>query len=342
MGRYAICKGSYALERQIAPLPVGDDATSGTRIHAWLEGDLITLTEDEQATADACAIQEGLLVHQVFGVSMETLKPRREVRIWNGPKQEWSGKADAVYVVGDHALIIDYKTGRGEVEPAVGNMQLRALAVLLKSDQPGIRIIDVAVIQPLVARDPLVCRYEGADLDRAAAEVNAIMRDIHLPDAPRVTSEAGCKYCRAKSICPEAQGQVQALTTVPETALAPVELARLLDACKVAESVIDEIRARAKAELTAGREVPGWRLRPTGIRQQITDPTTVFGRFVAAGGTEKQFLDTITVAKGALKTALKEVTGAKGKALDDRMDALLEGCTEETPASMTLAREAAR
>ena len=154
-----------------------------------------------------------------------------------------------------------------------------------------------------------------------------------------------CQYCRASGTerCPESTANVTALATRPDAL--PVENAdvpRLLDACDAAEEAITNIRTHAKDLLKRGVEVPGWTLKPGTVRETITDPELVAERFSAlSNDTEtarKAFLRAVTVSKGKLRDAAREITGAKGKALDDTVARLVERATEATLTAPTLAR----
>ena len=78
------------------------------------------------------------------------------------------------------------------------------------------------------------------------------------------------------------------------------------------------------------------------VRETITDPELVAGRFSALSNdpeaARKAFLRAVTVSKGKLKDAARDITGAKGKTLDDTVARLLERATEATLTAPTLAR----
>lgn len=344
MERYQLCPGSYAAE-QGQPEQTSEDAESGNRIHAVLAGETVAppLTDDEQRTMEACWSQAKAL--------LDAIVPHRdemhlERRYWWG--EQWSGKPDVVAIdtLQGHALVLDYKTGRGEVASAEGNMQLRALAVLVALEHP-VEKVTAAIVQPL-AGSASVCVYEADDLRKARIEVLAILTAIHQPDAPRRPSAKACKYCKAKVVCPEAREASVAppLANIPEGTTASAiaatltgeTLAEFLRRAEFAEKVIDACRDEAKRRLEEGEAVPGWTLKPGSVRESITDPATVFGRFVAAGGTQEQFMPAVSVTKTGLKAAVKAVTGAKGKTLDAQIETMLDGCTEAKGAAPSLAK----
>ena len=341
MERYQLCLGSFAAE-QGQPDQPSSDAESGNRIHAALAGETVNppLTDDEERTAESCKIQAEALIHNTVEDGGVIL---RETRIWH-IGEGWSGKPDVVALsaCGKRALVIDYKTGRGEVADATSNMQLRALAVLV-ADEYWADEVTVAIVQPL-AGPVSTCTYDSAALDIAREEIARIIEGIHKPDAQRIPSAKACKYCRAKSVCPEAQ---KLATDAPlmvsrngrELSITPERMAEFLEQIPAIEAVVEAVQAKAKRMLEADpASVPGWTLKPGAVRESITDPAQVFGRFLALGGTQEQFMPAITVAKTKLRDAVKAVTSEKGKALDARMDAVLDGCTEAKPTAPSLVR----
>lgn len=344
MERYMLCPGSFAAE-QGQPDEASEDAESGNRIHAVLAGETVTppLTDDDERTILACQAQANALLDAIVPHRDELILERR---YWRANR--WSGKPDVVAIdtLQAHALVLDYKTGRGDVKSADGNMQLRALAVLVSMEH-GLDKVTVAIVQPL-AGESSVCVYNAEGLRKARIEISDILTAIHQPNAPRRPSAKACKYCKAKAVCPEAREASVALplANVPEGATASAiaatltgeTLAEFLHRAEFASKVIDACRDEAKQRLEAGEVVPGWTLKPGSVRESITDPATVFGRFIAAGGTQEAFMPCVSVTKTKLKDAVKAVTGAKGKALDAQIETMLDGCTEAKASAPSLAK----
>jgi hypothetical protein len=119
----------------------------------------------------------------------------------------------------------------------------------------------------------------------------------------------------------------------------PEQIARILDVAKVAERIIEDARTLAKAALAEDPEsIPGWRLKPGATRTTITDPATVFGRFVALGGSQETFMPAVSVTVGKLEKQLKAVTGKKGKELDATLETLIAGVSETAQNAASLER----
>jgi len=349
--RYAACLGSWQLEKQIAEGVVTHDATIGNRIHSALAMEPVeNLTLDETWTIDRCREQELELVKATFPETTEEPNVWREKRLWSiddrGVKL-WSGKPDVIYVVGSAGLIIDYKSGRGAVEDAAENLQLRCLVALL-DENFGFTFdrITVAIVQPLAGL-PSVAVYESADIRNAIAESADLMEQIQKIGHPRTPSESACKYCKGKPYCSEARELAVAppLSNAPEgitpdaiaATLTNQTLAAFLDRAAQAEAVIEACRSEARRRLSEGDSIEGWTLKEGSVRESITNSETVASRFLELG-TYEQLSSAITLNKTKLKDAVKTATGAKGKELEAKLAALLDGCTESKTGQPTLTR----
>lgn len=341
LDRLERCPGSWAAE-QAAPAPdtSSPDADSGTAIHAHLAGETPArpLTAEEADIAAACTKLAAELAAGTYGKLEDADTLVVEERLWLKAAgiPVISGKPDVVAIYGQRALIIDYKTGRGDVTPAARNLQLRALAAIVATNY-HIREATVAIIQPYSSAGISSALYNDDDLGQARAEILDILAAATRADAPRQPSSEGCRYCRAKAVCPEAR-ELAVTPPIPvpgyvkadelAAALTDAKLATFLDHAAFAEKVIEACRDEAKRRITAGATVPGWALKPGRSTESITDPQKVFDRFTQVGGNGEQFLACVTVGKTKLKDAVRALTTARGKALDAHLDAMLAGCTE--------------
>ena len=73
------------------------------------------------------------------------------------------------------------------------------------------------------------------------------------------------------------------------------------------------------------------------MRESITNSEMVASRFLQLGSYE-QLAPAITLNKTKLKDALKTATETKGKELDAKLTALLDGCIESKASQPTLTR----
>jgi hypothetical protein len=323
--RLRLCPGSLRLSQQVEPLPAGTAATTGTAIHAALAGEDVDLEHSQETTHDACRRIEERLVrdHGFHDAPCE-----REQRRWYMDAElieRWSGQADAVFMRADGTrLIIDYKTGRGHVTAAERNMQMAALAVLWASH---VNDTIVALVHPWVSPGYSVARYTPEDTWVVDLHLQGIIEEAQREDAPVRPHVNACRYCPATGRCAAA---IRTLNIVPATqadVLEPDAIAALLDDLGVVEDQIDAIKARARQLATDGK-LPGWALSPPSQVRTVSDVPALWQRWTAAGGDAEGFMSAITVKLSGLTKAVKTLTGAKGKDLDQRVDAMLDGVCE--------------
>ena len=101
-----------------------------------------------------------------------------------------------------------------------------------------------------------------------------------------------------------------------------------MDRAAQAEAVIEACRSEARRRIAEGEAIEGWSLKDGAVRESIKDTETVYLRFIESGGTYEDIMPAITINKTKLKDALKVATETKGKELDAKLAALLDGCTE--------------
>jgi CRISPR/Cas system-associated exonuclease Cas4 (RecB family) len=346
--RLALCPGSFRLE-QGQPDTSSAESESGTRIHAWLAGvaRFDTLTEEEKELGQLCETIAARVVGRWESEISDSF-PSVQIR----EKRNWfvvnevrvmSGQADLIVLNGGHALIIDYKTGRGEVEDPSLNLQLRALAVLV--DQQELETVTVGIVQPLAVAEPKLCRYDQAALAIARQELLAILDAANAPDAPLIPGDRQCKYCRAALVCPARRQEFEklALTTIHETGLtvSNQDLAALLDKCGPAAKLIGQIKAeafrRAEEDPDTWREL-GFEIQTPKGRSEISDIATVTNRLNEMGVPWPEITAKCKLPKTAVKDLLRPVVKGKDITLKDAEWEVLKGATEQKAGKPKLCR----
>jgi len=343
----ALCPGKPAAERGL-PDEESAIAVAGTRMHKAFEvGCLHGLQPDEREIVMRADAQLSELIENWesrFEPDMfpdqVTQKHLREERVW-GFDRRLSGKYDGLKIHGTLGLLYDLKTGYAAAMEATRNFQLRALAVLAAKEY-GLKQVTVAIIQPnLFPPSVSECVYGEDDLARSEQEIDAIITRAADPEARRIPGPVQCKYCRAKSSCPEAIAATSELAKISPDAITVERLPGLLEACEMADKNNKAIRAKARQELEASEDaVPGWKLK-TGARiETIVDPEGLFQRLhIETQLTAEQFVSICNVSKTKLKALIKETTGLKGKALAEFEAKVLDGLTEGKRKAASLARE---
>jgi hypothetical protein len=90
---------------------------------------------------------------------------------------------------------------------------------------------------------------------------------------------------------------------------------------------VEAHKAAFRRRVEAG-EIPGYRMKPGQMREKITDVGRVWAKCEGLGVKAEDFTGACSVTKDALKTLLRDATGAKGKALDATIKDVLHGATE--------------
>ena len=335
----SLCPGRHLAQQRFPEEQSTGDSIYGTRVHDALasqKDDM--LNPDQQSTYEACNAIVQKILPQFFGQDIKDALaiPTREKRFWltwsDGLKH--SGQLDAIYKRATKALIVEYKSLPGEQAESSRNMQLRDQAVLLDFSVPLLSEVGVVVVQPLVTHSPEICVYKRADLVRARDELYARVNASNNPNSPRKAGDVQCKFCRAKSGCPEynawagkevaATPETESLIEKPVFQWSPAERAVFLDRAGVIEKWIDNCKLELKKMLRADPEsIPGYELKPGAMKGMIINPQAVFDNFSKVGGTLDSFLKCVSVTKSALEVEVRTVTKAKGKKLEDAVDAVI-------------------
>lgn len=206
-------------------------------------------------------------------------------------EQDAKGTSDCVIITPDELIVVDLKYGRGVKVTAQENKQLMlyGLAALqeheLVQDFPQVRLV---IVQPRLKHisewtiTPDDLRNFGESVAACSSVIDQVLKEAQNLDFVDPgflhPSESACKFCKAKGACPALRDEV--LTKVAEDfpdltepvapqleqslrdpgTLTNEQLSNLLGAVDLIEDWCRALRARAEAELFAGREVPGYKL----------------------------------------------------------------------------------
>lgn len=199
------------------------------------------------------------------------------------------GTSDAVILAGEELVIVDLKYGRGVKVDADANEQLQiyALAALGEFEFLGdFQRVRMVIVQPRLDHiDEWDCSINdlrefgrkvtrGAERCFSALEYHGNYAELHAKYLNPGNDQ--CRFCKAKAICPTLTSHVLStvaddfvdttqpvtpqLEHVAERTFDNAILGNLLGAVDLVESWCKAIRAKAEAELLAGRPVPGFKL----------------------------------------------------------------------------------
>lgn len=369
--RLSRCPASFQLGKQaeaagLVP-PADESADSGTRIHRWLEtgeeADWDALSHDEQETAARCESARIDLVaswQPSDGGDIQHLKEHRLGLTSFGTAVDVTPETEAELILtgmADHialdiqarsALVVDYKTGRGEVEQALRNLQLTGLAVLA-AKRWRLKQVRVAIVQPLTG-EPTVADYDAQALNEAAKWLKEVAETAAHPmleamgsgveiSASEFSAGDWCQYCPARAICPALREvatsapdalEVESLPAEPKAALSAMtaraldfpaqKLADLLHGRRMLGWYVSAIEAAARIRLERGESVPGYELRDRAGRRKITDAQKAADAVApllagAEGGSAAALLRCATLSAKSLQDEVQRASGKKSRNL---------------------------
>jgi hypothetical protein len=316
--RWTPCPGSHLAEEEIKAKGIPEEesevAEYGTRIHKVLEDYLktqgLTAIVAIPGPEDGLKFEDGEpLEEEDLDLVRRSLRARNKIveyampdvsefdeaeyeqRLWIRDPRTFdlvaSGQLDVRLSKGHRHLIIDWKTGRGLVEPAHGNPQLRTQATaLLQEVDPQAEEIHVAIAQPLaIGGGPFtVATFESHTLRLAEASTVTAAIAATQQNQPRIAGLKQCTWCRFKPFCPEAR-TLTAMVSVNGDPLDQPVTARELDLYKLADKIMKARRDKAKQQLEADpSSIPGWELG-NGRRTVTADPVVAWSKIgIRIGG----------------------------------------------------------
>ena len=348
--RLELCAGSWALEQEAKRL--GQEAhkssaaaARGSLIHAWLagipdeDGKEIKLMEPEQRTADFLQERAQEQIARIFGdARVETLV---EKRLWLkvDDRPVLSGQFDKVTYSGDTALVLDFKTGHSEPDPAEQNAQLKVLSVLVALHLPQVTTVIAQIISG--PHGVTEARYSIAELAHAYNEILDTLQAIHAESAPFNPSPEACRYCPAALICQAVKDTIMPVARVQYSALPlePDRAANLLDEVVVIKSHLVEIEKFYFQRLSEDPafSIPGYALVPGITRREVTNWHVARKRleeFIEPEDLAASETYSITDIEKALGRKLK----IKAKEAKVKLNEILSGLIEEKQNQPSLRR----
>ena len=368
MERYHQCQASFHMEKYAGDDTCSEAAASGTRIHAVLAGEAgeETLSAAELETAEMCEAQAKRLIEdwaQVVGcdeyleqrMGLTALGAVKPVTDDSPAKFIFTGQADLVLVSDGRALVIDYKTGRGDTAIAKDNAQLASLAVLV-SKFYRVSQVRVAIVQPWAGK-PTVADYDQDALHDAWAWLTNSLRRID--EATPEDREAGdwCKWCKAQASCETLRNStLQQLEVVQPMSIAGMAgddqrkamWARAMDlsadtlaaayrGLAMVKRYVAAIEGVAKDRAQNDADFQRYFVtREKKGRRSVSDVGLVFQRCNTLGVSPDAFTAECSIPLGSVKELIAKATGSKGKALTSQVDEALRDATETSAGSLEL------
>lgn len=354
MSRLAACSGSLALTNELRAEGKlfennNRDAASGTKIHWWLAVTPFTQRENlevgqqldgwEMSTARRCREIQIDLVNAWHGIEDREVEVLIERRFFyrTGLRPRFTGQPDFLIMDPKRALILDFKSGRLEADPAADNLQLRTYAVLAKNEYPDLEQIEAAIIEPNVSWESERVLYTEQTLAIAEREILSIVDEA----AWNLKRTAGpwCKHCPARIHCPEAQNYIQTALDYSQVRSLIKDLPRgeagsnLWAKIGLAEKLLADMRAAYRQIMLDDPDaLPGYILPAEGHqRRTVTDPAKFkFALETEISAKDMDALADYPVAK--IEEMYGQAVGLTGKKLRADFE-------ERTAGSVTVSRD---
>lgn len=305
MPRIHHCLGSVQAEAELpdADEAPSDEARQGTEIAAALEQmSAEGLDSDGKNIFDRLIQMENrALGNWLSSIGSPPYRgPMRELRLWItritqvGGAKLASAQPDVYYIAGEHALVINHKTGYLPVPSAPINFQVRCEAVAIKHAYPQVKRVRAALARYRFTEEFSVTDYSEQDLAYAEQELILTLWRASQPGAARTPGD-WCRYCRANGTCQQAAAysllpavmtaRVSAKMGVPITEeycvamvsnLTPEQMAFVHQSAPIIAKITEAVKERLKGLPPETLQGLGLKLSAPGAIRQLPDVITTW------------------------------------------------------------------
>lgn len=326
MTRIFNCPASFQLNAMEIP-ETSAAAEEGRMLHRVMELAVKLGNESEKPEFDAlfAALTDEQRQAYLTAVKLVNDNVLCDFRAYNGDRMEvfekrlwaasglFSGQGDAVFIKDDgEATIVDYKFGRGEVEPAERNYQLAAMAVLV-ADNYGVEQIEkvrALIIQPRALdknKRITECVYTKADVDAAREAINAACKEAIAYAQPRQKCGYWCNYCKSAYRCKTAQleiaKQYAIATSTPTLAIGAHNVVEMFTKATVVKKLCDEILAAVKNFIVKNPDHgTALELAAGAKRSKLGDAGKIYDAVCSIGITPEEFVEVCDVGLTKLQS----------------------------------------
>ena len=278
----------------------GRDGTSaaaekGTRIHEALEAQDSSALHDEEEfdIYDQIVRDEEHFIFDVFGNDpyahdqvIELYEVQVDVEL--DGTSTW-GTCDRLTIVGDKAIMGDYKTGISVIDSPKDNWQAKAYVLGAFQKYPELETIIFVFYVP-VRNQILDDVFTRDDVPNLTKELSEVIKKGELirpqweggqPDMDDLCPTVNCRFCRHEGHCPALGGlALEVATRVSDTIPKDIDIndpkdpeviEQLWLVAKVVTNWATRIKANAISKAKDGMEFPTLRLRSMGATRKCND-----------------------------------------------------------------------
>lgn len=228
------------------------------------------------------------------------------------------GTVDIVGTAKDRSVVWDWKFGRGVAVSATWNEQLMYYALAAAHTFPTDQFFDkdkpieVFICQPMVLNGERFTRWTTsmAQLEVFGMELR---KAVEISQSPDATYRMGtwCKFCNAKTGCPEYNNTVQGIATTAR-AQSEEELAKWLPYADLMIEWGEHVKQAAHKLLEQGGVIPGYKLVPKRAMRSWTDEGQAEAWLATSGVAEadrytKKFISPAQAEKALKAVGVREI-----------------------------------
>ncbi len=179
--------------------------------------------------------------------------------------KDTGGTLDWACVAGPHAVIADFKYGRGVIVEVEDNPQQMIYALGLLNLHPQLKQIESIIVQPRAPHIEGPVRsitYSRTELNNFSEWLFGCIREAQKPQTVMFSGEH-CRFCPALATCPEVfeEAKRAAAMEFKEAYSVPINLiVEALDLAPIVEAWVKAVRKEALSRLMDEQELPGWKL----------------------------------------------------------------------------------
>lgn len=324
MTRIFNCPASFQLNAMEIP-ETSAAAEEGRMLHRVMELAVKLGNESEKPEFDAlfAALTDEQRQAYLTAVKLVNDNVLCDFRAYNGDRMEvfekrlwaasglFSGQGDAVFIHDNgEATIVDYKFGRGEVEPAERNYQLAAMAVLVADNFDFVDTVRAMIIQPRAldkTRRITECEYAKADIDSAREAINAACKEAIEAEYPKSKCGYWCGYCPSSYRCKAAQEAILAqhklAVSTPNLAIGVHNARQMFERAMLVKKYCEDVLAAVKKYIAENPDAEcGLALAPGVKRAKLGDAGRIFEAVEGVGITPEEFVSACEVGVAKLQT----------------------------------------
>ena len=315
------CPGSVALVDKMPPQPSSSYADEGTLLHDVIAklvdyGDGADPQEMLGATYKDAVLTQDLLDRKILPAlaALDEIDPSREMtyavesRVGFGDfLPNVFGSTDLLGIIGDRAVVLDWKFGDGVAVEAKENEQLMFYAAAAaRTKATAWAFVDALEVELIIVQPPYIRRW-STTMERINQFEQTLLSAVKASQHDDAPLKAGdhCRWCAAKPVCPLMTGAADRALVAKLDALPIDQITHYLDQVPLLEGFIKDLQQLAHGLIEEGQAVPGYKLVNKRAARSWTDEHKA-SDFLEANGVyplQEPKVISPAVAEKALKAA---------------------------------------